>query len=128
MPPALGGLRLHLPPEATLKFELPAVCLEKSKGVPNADLAYELLPIESFTREVAVHHICRMLARGQIRQQVAQIAAWHLTDKAPFGSSARDAQEAEAAVQQALRGDISPPPDSEISDPGKHDSMSRQPN
>jgi len=127
------GPSLKLHPGRSSRLELKAVCLERHKASPNASISYEIKPIAGFTEEVEVHEICRMLARGKISQRSAQLAAWHFTDdlswealgarRLPDGSFPPKFAEAMRAVAMAAeraRGGT-------LADPGKHDSMSREP-
>ena len=75
---------LSLAPRSTRRFKLPALCLEQSKASPGANAAYRIRPIESFTQKVAVHEVCRLLARGAIDQRTAQSAAWDLLAGTPL--------------------------------------------
>ena len=62
------------------KIKITTVCLEHGKNDPNPSVHYEIRPIESFTGDKQVAEICKMLGRGELSQNVAQAAAWHLTD------------------------------------------------
>ena len=41
---------------------------------------YELRPIESFTDKAEVVELCKMIGRGEIPQNAAQAAAWHIAN------------------------------------------------
>ena len=74
----MGGF-FNVPPDATRKIKVATVCLEHGKPDPNPRVAYELKPIDSFTKDAKVIQLCKMLGRGEIDQNAAQAAAWHLT-------------------------------------------------
>lgn len=67
-------------PEKVAQLRLPGVCLQHGWPDPKPQIAYELRPLESVTGKPAVYELCVMLARGEIRQRVAQAAAWHLNN------------------------------------------------
>jgi hypothetical protein len=69
---------LNVPPEKTIKFKVPTVCLEHGKPEPRAAMQYKIEPIESFTDKPEVKELCGML--GQVNQRAAQAAAWHLNN------------------------------------------------
>ncbi|TVS10008.1 MAG: hypothetical protein EA424_26005, partial [Planctomycetaceae bacterium] len=62
------------------RIRVPIVCLEHGKTDPNPRVPYEIRPIESFTDNRQVAEVCAMLGRGEVPRNVAQAAAWHLTD------------------------------------------------
>jgi hypothetical protein len=71
---------MNVAPETTRKVKVKGICLEHGKDDPSPRVKYAIKPIETFTDKVEVHEICKMLARGEIPQNVAQAAAWHLMD------------------------------------------------
>jgi hypothetical protein len=71
---------MNIPPEKTAKVRVPLVCLEHGKADPRATIPYEIKPIDSFTKNVAVQQLCAMLGDGKVEQRVAQVAAWHLAN------------------------------------------------
>lgn len=79
----LGGGRgfFNVAPEKTRKIAVQCVCLEHGKAEPTARIPYKIVPIEAFTDDAQVAEVCKMLGRGEISQNVAQAAAWHLTDR-----------------------------------------------
>lgn len=76
-----GGGMFNVAPERTRKVKVRTVCLEHGKKDPHPRVPYELRPIDSFTSDASVHHVCAMLGRGEVDQVSAQAATWHLTDK-----------------------------------------------
>ena len=73
-----GGGFFSVPPETTRKVKIATICLEHGKKDPNPRIAYQLAPIESFTKDEALITVCRLLGSGQLDQHSAQAAAWHL--------------------------------------------------
>jgi hypothetical protein len=78
--PAGGGGAFSIPPERIVKLKLPSVCLEYGKSEPNAHIPYTVEPIESYTTDVELQELCRLLGTGTVDQQSAQAAAWHLAN------------------------------------------------
>ena len=75
-----GGGVFNVAPEAVSKVKVPIVCLEHGKDDPNDHIPYEIRPIESFTSDVRVQELLKMLGTGKIDQRAAQAAAWHFTN------------------------------------------------
>ena len=75
-----GGGVFNIGPDAVIKKSLTTVCLEHGKDDPNPRIPYELKPIESFTKDAKVVEVLGMLGRGEVSQEVAQAASWHLMD------------------------------------------------
>ncbi|MDO4570026.1 MAG: hypothetical protein Q4D38_06575, partial [Planctomycetia bacterium] len=67
---------LNIPPEKVTAVKCPTVCLEYGKRDPNANVAYEIVPIESVTDREDVKILVGML--HQLDYKSAQFAAWHL--------------------------------------------------
>jgi hypothetical protein len=75
-----GGGLFNIEPGKVGKIKVATTCLEHGKQDPNARIHYELRPIESFTNNRQVIEVCAMLGRGEVSQNAAQAAAWHLTN------------------------------------------------
>ena len=67
-------------PDKVGKLRVTTVCLEHGKDDPTPRMKYKLVPIESFTQNQDVIELCKMVGRGEIPQNAAQAAAWHVTD------------------------------------------------
>jgi hypothetical protein len=67
-------------PENVAQLKLRSVCLDYGKPTPRPKMHYELKPIESVSDKAEVQELCRMLGQGQVSQQAAQAAAWHLAN------------------------------------------------
>jgi hypothetical protein len=76
----MGGGMFNVAPEKVGQFRVPTVCLEHGKGEPNAQIPYEIKPIESVTNKPAVAELCRMVGTNQLNQRAAQAAAWFLNN------------------------------------------------
>lgn len=74
----MGGGFFNVGPEKVGKIKFAAVCLEHGKADPNPRVAYEIKPIDSYTKNHEVIAVVQMLGRGEIDQRSAQAAAWHL--------------------------------------------------
>lgn len=68
----------NVPAEKIVRVTLSSLCLEYGKREPNPRNTYELRPLESFTDNSAVRELLETYGRGDVREEVAQIAAWHL--------------------------------------------------
>lgn len=71
-----GGSFL-IQPERTVRHQVRTVCLEHGKTEPNAQMDYELIPIESYTDNNTTRVLCEMLGDEQVNQQAVQAAVWH---------------------------------------------------
>lgn len=75
-----GGGMMRVPAERLKKFSVNTVCLEHGKQDPNPKMAYKIVPIDQFTKDPNVKVLCEALGYGQVTQNTAQAAAWHLMD------------------------------------------------
>ncbi|NND95949.1 MAG: hypothetical protein HKN47_01315, partial [Pirellulaceae bacterium] len=75
-----GGGFMRVPPERMKKVSVTTVCLEHGKPDPNPKMAYKMVPLEQFTDNPQVRVLCEALGYGQVTQNTAQAAAWHLMD------------------------------------------------
>lgn len=76
----MGGM-MRVPAEKQVKVRVTTVCLEHGKKDPSPRTDYKMIPIDQFTDDVRVAEVCRMLGYGKVPQNIAQAAAWHLTDE-----------------------------------------------
>ncbi len=74
----VGGF-MRIPPRSTRKLTATTVCLEHGKAEPNPRIKYRMIPIAEYTADQRVARLCEQLATGDIQQNTAQAAAWHLT-------------------------------------------------
>jgi hypothetical protein len=75
-----GGGFMRVAPERVRKVAVTTVCLEHGKPDPNPKMAYKMIPLSEFTSNAEVRVVCEALGHGQITQNTAQAAAWHLMD------------------------------------------------
>ena len=75
-----GGGQFNIPAGRIGRIKVNTVCLEFGKEDPAPFRSYTVIPIEKFTTNQAVIETCKMLARGEIDQHVAQATAWHLAN------------------------------------------------
>jgi hypothetical protein len=71
---------MRVRPERMMKISVNTVCLEHGKPDPNPKMAYKIVPLEQFTDDPRVRVVCEALGYGQVTQNTAQAAAWHLMD------------------------------------------------
>ncbi len=76
-----GGGFMRVPPERMKKVSVTTVCLEHGKPDPNPKMAYKIVPLEQFTDNARIRVVCEALGYGQVTQNTAQAAAWHIMDK-----------------------------------------------
>lgn len=67
-------------PEKVGKLKMTSVCLEHGKPNPNSRIKYELLPLDAVVSDAVTREAVAMLASGEVDQQSAQAAAWHLAN------------------------------------------------
>ena len=76
-----GGMgMMRIPPERMRKVPVTTVCLEHGKPDPNPKMAYKMVPLEEFTNDPKIAVLCEALGYGQVTQNTAQAAAWHIMD------------------------------------------------
>jgi hypothetical protein len=80
--PAMGpGGMLNIAPEKVGQLTaVPTVCLDYGKGEPRAAIPYSIQRIDDCTTQPGVREVCEMLGKGQVKQRVAQVCAWHLNN------------------------------------------------
>ena len=93
-PMAGQGPLFNIAPERVGKVKLPAVCLDHGKPnpLPQSKYKYEVKPLESVTDKQGVAEVCVMLSRGEVNQQIAQLAAWNLNNDLSWEKLAKTRQ------------------------------------
>jgi hypothetical protein len=76
----MGGGFFNVGADKVGKIKATTVCLEHGKDEPNPRMKYVIAPISQLTKDPRVIEVCKMVGRGEIPQNTAQAAAWHLTD------------------------------------------------
>jgi hypothetical protein len=74
------GGAFNIAPEKVGRLKVACVCLEHGKKDPNPRVAYEMKPIDQFTKDAKVHLVIKLLASGKVNQRIAQAAAWHFAN------------------------------------------------
>lgn len=75
-----GGGFFRIGPERVRKVSVITVCLEHGKRDPNPKIPYKIVPLEQFSDNPKIRYVCEAIGRGQISQNTAQAAAWHIMD------------------------------------------------
>jgi hypothetical protein len=76
-----GGGMFSIPPEQTAKVPFHSVCLEHGKADPDPTTLYKIVPVSEYTKDEQLSALITLIARNAIDPQVAQAAAWHLSNK-----------------------------------------------
>jgi hypothetical protein len=71
-----GGF--NIPPEKTIRIDVPLLCLDHGKRDPSASKPYVIRPIENFITQPAVIEVVRGYANGELPEGAAQAAVWNL--------------------------------------------------
>ena len=74
----MGGGFFNVAPQKVGKIKVATVCLEHGKADPSPRVPYQIKPLEVLSSNPQIRELCGMLARGEIDQRSAQVAAWHL--------------------------------------------------
>ena len=75
-----GGGFFNVPAERAIKLKVVIVCLEHGKRDPSPQVAYDMVPIESYTKDEKLIELMKVFGRGEVDQRAAQAAAWHLAN------------------------------------------------
>jgi len=76
-----GGGFFSIPPEKVVKVPYHSVCLNHGKPEPSPGKIYRLIKVEQYTKDPNLQMLIEMVGTNRIDPQIAQAAAWHLTDK-----------------------------------------------
>ena len=68
-------------PEKVVKVPYHSVCLAHGKPEPSPRKTYRLIKVEQFTKDPYLQMLIEMVGTNRINHQIAQAAAWNLTDK-----------------------------------------------
>jgi len=77
----MGGGMFSVPPERTAKVPYHSVCLEHGKNDPDPTVHYKIVPVEEYTKDEQLTALLTLVGSKAIDPQVAQAAAWHLSNK-----------------------------------------------
>ncbi|HEX6987545.1 MAG TPA: hypothetical protein VF170_19355, partial [Planctomycetaceae bacterium] len=75
-----GGGFFSIPAETVARVPYTSVCLEHGKPEPSSRMTYEIRPVEEVTDDETLQALIALVGSGKIDADVAQAAAWHLTD------------------------------------------------
>ncbi len=75
-----GNGLFRVEPGRPTKISVQTVCLEHGKTDPNPRMKYQLVPLASTNSRPEIEVLCQQLAAGEVSQNVAQAAAWHLAN------------------------------------------------
>ncbi|MDR1958117.1 MAG: hypothetical protein LBQ54_03575 [Planctomycetaceae bacterium] len=76
-----GSNNWSLLPEKTIQETVRTVCLEHGKKEPSPRTHYAIRPITDVTDNRAVHLLCEKVGVGEVDQNSAQAAVWHLNSE-----------------------------------------------
>jgi hypothetical protein len=75
-----GAGFFSIPAESIVRVPYHSVCLEHGKPEPTPRSTYRIMKVEDATKDPALQQLIRLVGKNRIHPQVAQAAAWHLTD------------------------------------------------
>jgi hypothetical protein len=75
-----GGGFFSIPAETVARVPFKSVCLNYGKAEPNPKMHYEIRPVDSFTKDETLQTLIGLVGTGNIDPEIAQAAAWHLSD------------------------------------------------
>ncbi len=75
-----GGGVFNIPAGKVGKVSIKTVCLEHGKKEPKSHMDYVIQPLEALNNDPKIKEMIRMLAEDEVTQNVAQAAAWNVTD------------------------------------------------
>ncbi len=77
-----GGGRgmFRVEPDRPGKLQVEMVCLEHGKPDPNPRMKYTIVPLEQLNGNPKVNELCKLLAEGKVKQNIAQAAAWNIAN------------------------------------------------
>lgn len=76
----LGGGFFTVPSQATVQATFTSVCLEHGKAEPQAKMTYKLVPLETYTTDLALQELLIAVGSGELEPGAAQAAAWRLAN------------------------------------------------
>ena len=84
--PGSGGLGgggagfFSIPPEKTVRLPYHSVCLQHGKTEPSPRMNYRMRKVKNFTKDPALQELIQLVGTNRIHPQIAQAAAWHLSN------------------------------------------------
>ena len=74
-----GGM-FRVETDRPAKLHVATVCLEYGKPDPNPRMKYTIVPLEQLNDDPKVAALCKLLADGKVKQNVAQATAWNVAN------------------------------------------------
>lgn len=71
----------NIAPEQVRTIEVRCLCLEQGKPNPHSAVKYELVKLSEVNDDPRLAEVLRANARGEVTQEVAQAAAWHIANE-----------------------------------------------
>ena len=62
------------------KLQVDMVCLEHGKPDPNPRMKYMIVPLDQLNADPKINELCKLLAAGKVKQNIAQAAAWNIAN------------------------------------------------
>lgn len=75
-----GGGFFSVPPEQTVKLEMPVLCLDHGLRNPSSSKPYAIVPATDHLDRPAVVELLKGFGRGELNHAAAQAAAWYLNN------------------------------------------------
>lgn len=81
-----GGGRggFSIPPEKTVRVDVPLLCLDHGLRDPSSSKPYAILPIENVIKDPAVIEVVAAYANGDLAPGAAQAAVWNMNSDVSF--------------------------------------------
>lgn len=76
-----GNFFFSIASDKTIQLPLKTVCLSHGKPDPRPKMTYRLVKVEEYTTDPVLPEVLKAYVKGEADAQVAQAAAWHLSDK-----------------------------------------------
>lgn len=97
-----GGGMFSIPPEQTVKLNVPVVCLDHGLRNPSSSRPYKMVSAEEHLDRPAVVELLKAFGTGELDRQSVQAAAWHLNNDMSW-------QDLSAKLQGTRRSPSRPP-------------------
>lgn len=97
-----GGGFFSVPAERVVRLPVRSVCLEYGKHEPSSRMEYRVTPVESFSKDPTLKEVLGFVSEGKASENVAQAAAWHLSNGMSWSEL--------AALKQGRLGGVPQPP------------------
>lgn len=76
-----GNNIFNIAPEQVRTVEIKCLCLEHGKPNPRSAVKYELVPLDEVNDDPKLVEVLKSYGRGEANRDVAQAAAWHLSNE-----------------------------------------------